>query len=74
MKNFLHKRGECFYFEMSHLVFSFFFPLTHGRNQKTMEKKLLMFYIGHLTLRSISSLNNRKNSKMKICENMMLIC
>ncbi len=40
---------------------------------------ILHFYYAHhklknLTLRSVSSLNKPKNSEMKFCENMTLIC
>jgi hypothetical protein len=40
-------------------------------NQK--KDKKLSYYLT-LTLRSVWSLNNPKNSEMKFCENMALIC
>jgi hypothetical protein len=67
-EKFPSQKGWVFLFWNVSPCFFFFFPLTHGRNQKTMKKKLLMFYIKYLTLRSISSLHNLKNSKMKFCE------
>jgi hypothetical protein len=64
---------------VSIFIFSDEFVIGVGQQTKLQELlcRWLVFSVSlekYLTLRSVSSLNNPKNSEMKFCENMALIC